>query len=419
MPEVKLALLPEKRPMKIIVGTTVRKQVGVLRHYLASLGWQDLPPNVVLKPIFVADGLSDDADKCLREWTAARDGEVLRGAPAPVADFTDVHPDTHQWSVSAMARVGAAKDRILARARELDADYVWLCDADLICDTTTLASLLAVNAPLATAVYWTRWSQHGTETRKVHAAPQVWLRHPYELSGRGYAEHEFRSRLASRQLTRVAGYGACTLISRHALQAGVGFAYVPDVPLQGLMAGEDRHFCLRSQALHLEGWADPWPDIFHIYHLPADLTKAGAFAARLSPAHPEHATLGDLVNLTMQAIEPIPWANGGWTAVPAQHIRGRLGQIALAPELEEAVYALKRGDHATIAVHFPVHYEVPFYQGKRRLIRVTLNDVKQNCWAPILEDEILQGTHSGNGVRTVDFTTKQLDAIREISNANA
>ncbi len=184
---VQLALLPEKRPTRIVVGTSVRKPVGVLRHYLASLGWQQTAPNVVLIPVFVADNLDTDAEVLLREWTTARNGEVLSGAPAPVADFNDANADSHQWSGSAMARVGAAKDRILARARELDADYVWLCDADVICDTTTLASMLAVAQPLVTAVYWTHWSQRGTETRKIHAAPQVWLRHPYELAGHGYA----------------------------------------------------------------------------------------------------------------------------------------------------------------------------------------------------------------------------------------
>src|SRR5690242_6961823 len=162
--------------------------------------------------------MEPDARQMLYAWTEERKGEVLSGGGA-TADFSDVHPDSHQWSPSAMVRVGAAKDRILARARDLDVDYVWFVDADLICDTTTLKSLLAVGAPIATAVYWTRWSARGTETRQIHAAPQVWLRHPYGLAGAGYAEHEFRDRLARRQLTKVAGYGACTLLDRRALGA--------------------------------------------------------------------------------------------------------------------------------------------------------------------------------------------------------
>lgn len=418
MPTPQLTLLPDKRPTVIVVGTSVRKSVDVLRFYLQSLAAQELPPNTSLLPIFVADGLVPDAETLLREWTAARGGEVLRGAPlSAMPDFTDVHPDSHQWSGSAMQRVGVAKDHILARARERNADYVWFCDADLICDTTTLASLLALNVSVATAVYWTRWSARGTETRQIHAGPQVWLRHPYELSGAGYTEPEFRERLASRQLTKVAGYGACTLLDRRALGAGVSFAYLSDVPTQGLMGGEDRHFCIRAQKLHLEAWADPWPDVFHIYHLPADLQRAPEYAERLSVPHSKRATLGDLVSVTIQALEPIPWANGGWTAIPAQKLRGRLGQLMLVPELEEALYTIVRGEHADVAVHFPVHYEVPYYQGKRRLMRVTLHDCKPFTVAPVLESEMLVGAQSRGAIRTVDFTARQLAGMKEIANA--
>ena len=414
MTNVQLALLPTKRPTRIVVGTSVRKPAAVLRHYLAALTAQELPPGAVLVPIFVADQLAPDADALLRAWVAERNGEVLNGAPAPAGDFSDAHPDTHQWSASAMARVGAAKDRILARARALDADFLWFCDADLVCDRTTLASLLSVEAAITTAVYWTRWSARGTETRQVHAAPQVWLRHPYELSGAGYTESEFRDRLARRQLTKVLGYGACTLLSRRALDAGVSFAYIPDVPTQGLMAGEDRHFCVRAQRLHLDAWADPWPDIFHIYH-PSDVERAPEYAARLATPHAARATLGDLVSFTVTPLEPLPWGGGGWTQIPPQRIRGRLGALALVPELDEVLYELARGEFRDIAVHFPASYPAPQYAGRRRLLRVTLHDVKPNGWAPTLEDEMLRGTRSGAALRTVDYSARQLDGMREIA----
>lgn len=415
---MQLATLPEARPTTIVVGTSVRKPAAVLRHYLASLAWQRLPENVQLVPVFVDDTTDPEATRVLRNWVEARGGgDILQSLPAPVADFSDVHPDTHQWSASAMNRVGANKDMILRRARELDADYVWFCDADLICDPMTVASLLACGASIATAVYWTRWSARGTETRQVHAAPQVWLKHPYTLEGAGMTEAEFRERLATRKLTKVLGYGACTLLNRRAIEAGVSFAHVPGVPTEGLMGGEDRHFCIRAQMLHLDAVADPWPDIFHIYHLPADLAKAPEYAARLNRRAERPVALGDLVNLTLQPIEPIPWSGGGYTAVPPQHIRGRLGALKLMPELEEAIYGLGIGETRIVPVHFPMHYEASMYRGKRRLIRVTLNDAKPHGWAPVLEDEILAGARGGAAIRSVDYTTRQLDGMREVANA--
>ena len=61
MTNVQLALLPTKRPTRIVVGTSVRKPAVVLQHYLAALAAQELPPGAVLVPIFVADQLAPDA----------------------------------------------------------------------------------------------------------------------------------------------------------------------------------------------------------------------------------------------------------------------------------------------------------------------------------------------------------------------
>lgn len=405
---IDLAVLPDAREKIIAVGTSIRKPAAILRHYLAALVRQELPPATRLLPIFVLDGADAEASMLVRSWCAERDGVVLSDAPLGAPDFSDAHPDSHQWSETAMRRVGAHKDAIIAEARRRDVDALWFCDADVICDTTTLKALLAAPGPITTAVYWTRWSARAIETQPVHAAPQVWLKHPYQLHGAGLAEHEFRARLADRQLLKVAGYGACTLIAKRALDAGVSFAPVAGVPQQGLMAGEDRQFCIRAQMLHLDGWADAWPDIFHIYH-PTDVAKVEAELPRLSAPHASRATFGDLVNLTLQPIEPIPWQGGGYTAVPPQYVRGRLGALPLQPELEEAVYDLKRDEARIVAVHFPVHHEVPFYRGKRRLIRVTLNDCKPLGWAPTLSEEVRRG------MRSIDYTQQQLDGMVEIA----
>lgn len=416
---VQLMQLPEHRMTTIVVGTSLRKRADILSAYFASLAAQELPPNTRLVPVFVNDGLSIEARAIADAFIHERKGELLRGIPAGGADFSDDHPDTHQWSAPAMARVGANKDRILERARQLNADYVWFCDADLICDTTTLKSMLSVAAPIVTAVYWTRWSRRGSETRKVHAAPQVWLRHPYELSGRGFGEAEFRQRLAERRVTRVAGYGACTLLARVALDAGVSFAQLADVPPVGLMGGEDRHFCIRAERMHLEALADPWPDIFHIYHIAEDVPRIADMQARLSQRHSLIPSFGDLVSLTIEALEPFPRGPGQWQAIPPQRVRGRLGQIPLVIELEEAVYDLERGKDVIVPVHFPAHYPVPYYAGKRRLLRVTLHDTKPFGFPPTLEDELIAGLRSRAFLRSVDYTERQLNGMRENAEAHS
>jgi hypothetical protein len=387
---VALEPTPDHRDRLIVVGTSVRKPLDILAPFLQSLAWQEVPPRTRLYPVFVDDCLPSqgDAKALLQHFCAERGGDLLRGLPSGIGDFDDgAHLPSHQWSVSAMQRVGAHKNKILQRALELKADACWLVDSDLILDRTVLASLIACDKPIACAVYWTRWARQQTETQTIWAAPQVWLRHPYLLDGRGMDEAGFRAKLVSRQLTRVWGQGACTLLSRRVLEAGINFSPAPEVKQEGLMAGEDRQFCIKAERGHVEMWADPWPDIFHIYHRAEQVQHISAMLDRLGAEHPRQPQLGDLVNVVLTALEPIP-TNNGWGQVPPQMVRGRLGALALAPELETAILSMERGSDRIIPMHCPIHHPMVYLRGRRRLIRVQLVDCKPFGAPPVLEEDL-------------------------------
>lgn len=291
-----------------------------------------------------------------------------------------------------MARVGQNKNKILKRALELKAEAVWLVDADLILDRTVFASLWAAERPIACAVFWTHWNKQSKETVTSFSGPQVWLRHPYLLDGRGMEEADFRRKLVKRELLRVWGQGACSLIRTPVIAAGIDFSHIPNEPalMQGLMAGEDRHFCIKAERSHIDMWADAWPDIFHIYHTPEDVEQIPAMLERMGTVHPDRAMLGDLVSLRLEAIEPFPQPNGQWHRPSPGFLRGRLGQLALLPEIEEAVLNLPRGQQTTIPVHFPLYWPLPYLRGRRRLIRLTLIDCKPFGYPPNLENELLR-----------------------------
>lgn len=418
---VQLEKTPDHRASTIVCGTTVRKSLDVLKAYLASLAWQESLPRTSIHYCFVPDfpQPNTDAETYLRDWVKERGGEILRGIPSSAGDFSDGPEfDSHQWGGAAMARVAQNKNKILRRTLELKADAVFLCDADLILDTTTLTSLVACDKPLVSSVFWTHWTKHGYETRQIHAAPACWLVHPYQLSGRGMDEAEFRQKLINKELTQVWGFGAATLIQRKVLEAGISFDYLPDVPRTGLMAGEDRHFSIRCERAHIPAYADPWSDLFHVYHLDRHVPMIPEMVKRLSILHPQKGTLGDLVSLKIEALEPVPHANGGLQGIPRQHVRGRLGQIALMPELEEAVYALSRGETRIVPVHFPVHHPLAYFRGRRRLIRVTLVDVKPLCWPPVLDAELFVGPNSGRFADTTTLTSQQLEGMKAVALAS-
>lgn len=371
--------LPDARETLVVIGTSVRKNLPILSAHLKSLDWQDLPPRVRLMPVYVPDFIDgqDDARELLMRWVNERGGELLRGHDPTPNDFSDSHPESHQWSATAMARVGANKNLILQRARELRADYAFYCDSDLILDRTTLASLIASEKPIATAVFWTPWSK-GSPPQ-----PQVWLQHPYGLSGRGMDEAEFRGKLVNRELTRVWGFGACTLIDHRVLGSGIDFSPLPDIPQNGLMAGEDRQFCIRAERSHIEAFADGWPDIAHCYH-PEDHANIPELVARLGAPHPRLAGIGDLVSLRLRPLEPMQVGPQRYQGLPPVLIRGRLGALPLLPELEAAVLTLPRGEQKIVKVAMPLHHAFPQFRGKNRLIELSVIDVKANTPHPNL-----------------------------------
>lgn len=406
-----LEKMPAYRDVIVVVGTSVRKPVEILRAHLDSLANQELPPRVRLFPVFVPDFIDGQQESLtlLMRFVNERGGELIQGEPADAPDFYDgPGVDSHQWSPTAMARVGANKNKILQRALELKADHVFLCDTDLILDRTTIASLLACDKPIVTAPYWTKWSKQVSETQTIYSAPQVWLRHPYQLDGRGMDESEFRQKLIDREVTRVWGFGACTLIQRRVIEAGVNFAYLPDVSRDGMMAGEDRHFCINAERRHIDAYADGWPDIFHVYHAD-DVAKIPEMASRLGSSHPDRARVGDLVSLRLRALEPLPAGPGRFQQLPPWLERGRLGAIPLMPELEAAVLNLKRGEKRIVRIHPPIHYPLPYYRGRVRLIEVTLLDCKPNGYPPVVDEEV------AHGIDRVALNPVQQQSLAEVS----
>lgn len=372
---------PDVKRDIILVGSCIRKSPDIVAAYLRCLAWQRPIPGVEVAYHFILDTADEAVHHLVNEFLATRDGMAeIEDSPAPAYD--DNHAITHQWTSEAMGRVGWMKDRIIQRALQMSASHLWFCDADLLCDPNTLRSLWYAGQPVACAVYWTRWNNHPS----IHAAPQVWLRHPYDLTGRGYPdEATFRARLQTKELTQVWGQGACTLIQRSVLESGVRFAYLPGVSQDGMMAGEDRHFSIACEQRHIPMYADPWPHIFHVYH-PEDRGLIDqyekAFAAMCVVKPPRW------VSLRCAMLEPIPTGPGTFGHLHPVHIRCRVDTGAMLPDLERQILDHLDGQPFIADVHYPSTYPIDWLRGTRRLMEVTVVDSKDSDHPPVLHNDM-------------------------------
>lgn len=353
------------KPIRLLVGSPIRKSPDVLGAFLRSLARQLLPSPVTVDYAFVDDNL-DPASSAL---LAAFGGTILPGDKTE-GDFSDAAGPTHQWTPQSMSRVGVAKNRVIELALAQNYDYLWLVDCDLILGPTTFWSLYHTAAPVACAVFWTRWQNEPT----CPPLPQVWLRHPYQLDGRGQEMHGFLHGLATRQRVPVWGQGACTLYQTDVFRKGVNFTPLPDLPREGMWAGEDRHLCERATRLHVPMWADAWPDIFHVYH-DRDRLDVAAWEDRLATVPDGPPRDGHLVSLLLQPLEPVPIQGGGVSHLPQQHVRGEVQRLPIAREITDAVQEMRRGESRIVKIEYPMWSLSPL-RGQRRLMDVTLVDHK-------------------------------------------
>lgn len=412
---VTIAPIPPVAVPRILVGSVIRKPPEVLRALFKTLAWQRFRRPVDLSYYFITDFAPSDtyaaaSIKELSLFSTSVKSATFRQAGNNGGDFSEVGP-SHQWSPQAWHRVGALKNEIIQKALTENFDALWLIDADVLCDPTTLQSLLDTESPVVAGVYWTQWMRQSPEAAQViHAAPQVWMRHPYKLDGNGYTEAEFREALIERSLIRVGGLGACTLFHRNALAKGVNFVPVPDgLPPGPMSDGEDRHLCERARRLHLPLFADAWPDIYHAYHA-AEYGSIDEWLARLNRAKLERPSVGDLVSFKLEMNEPIPRPDNPqlWQYVGPQYGRGRLGTLGLLPELEEALASMAVGDKRVLHVHFPAHYEYPTLRGQSRVVTVSLFDAKPFGLPPVVDRELLRGERSGAVKDATTMTERQL-----------
>ena len=83
-----------------------------------------------------------------------------------------------------------------------------------------------------------------------------------------------------------------------------------------------------------------------------------------------------------------------------QIVRGRLGQLGLLPEIEQAVLGMEAGEERFVEVHFPEWYPLQRmaypqgkvqYAGQSKAFKLTLLAIKDYSVSPTLADEVFKG----------------------------
>jgi hypothetical protein len=265
---------------RVLVGSPIHQKPPILRQFLDSL--LRLNDKQLELDYYLIDDNEDEQSSLLLEEFRSRNHNVFlqsSGYKDPyIRDDT-----THFWNANLVWKVANFKNLMIQRAALLDYDYLFLIDSDLILHPYTLEHLVSLNKDIVSEVFWTQWQPD------TILQPQVWMHDEYSqwerLPGEtlsadeiSYRFNHFLTKLRIPGVYEVGGLGACTLISRHAIAAGVSYNIIKNISYWG----EDRHFCIRAAALGIPLYVDTHYPALHLYR-DSDLSKVDDFIKNNAP----------------------------------------------------------------------------------------------------------------------------------------
>lgn len=247
---------------RILIASPVKQKPAILAEFLDCLLHLDTT-DLSVDYLFIDD--QEEPCPLLRHFVSA----VPRARLLPGDGISRPYHCSekgHCWEDDIIWKVARYKNIFIEQARNDGYDFLFLPDSDLALHPQTLRHLAGLNLDIVSEVFWTRWEP------ELPPLPQVWAGGQYRLfayeAGEdltpaeiGARQADFLSRLLCPGTYPVGGLGACTLLSKKALQAGVSFTKIPNLDL----TGEDRHFCVRAAVLGFSLYADTHYPPYHMY----------------------------------------------------------------------------------------------------------------------------------------------------------
>lgn len=256
--------------VRVLIASPIYQKPEILNEFLTSL--RELQHGELMVNYYFVDDNKDPQSSDLLHKFMKENNDVFI-MEALNDSFYNTEGSTHTWKESLVWKVANFKEDMIEYAKINHYDYLFLIDSDLILHPNTLIQLYNQKVDIISNIFWTKWTSDGTEL------PQVWIKDHYTLYDFHREEHlsteeikkrmdQFLNQLRTPGVYEVGGLGACTLISRHALDRGVSFSEIKNISFWG----EDRHFCIRAAALGIDLFVDTHYPALHLYRI-EDLGK--------------------------------------------------------------------------------------------------------------------------------------------------
>ena len=224
---------------KILIGCPTRQDEEVFKLYLQSLNELERGDNQV--DYFFILHNSPNLKKYLKENEYT---EITTNSKYVIGD-------THYWQDDNLKEVTIMKNFLLHKTLSEGYDYLFLIDSDIILNKNVLLHLLEQKKNIISEIFWTKWTSQREEE------PNAWTHDFYSFDNLN------RLKLwREKNVYEVGGTGACILIHRNVIEAGVNYSPIKNVSFTNW---EDRAFCIRANVLGFNIYLDTNYPAKHLY----------------------------------------------------------------------------------------------------------------------------------------------------------
>ncbi len=216
---------------KVLIAAPLRQDVRIFREYQKGLDALKIPEGVTVDRFFVINDCPDVINEVKGDYIVENTGDV----------YEKTH-NNHLWTLENLGKMHRLRNLCCQRAREGGYDYLFFVDTDLVLHPDTLTELLLTGKDIVSELFWTNSWCNAWQYDQSSGMDPKWVRPG---------------------LYQVGMTGACMLVSRKVLDAGVDYTPIPNI--RKALWGEDRHFCIRAACNGFTLWTDSHCPPEHLY----------------------------------------------------------------------------------------------------------------------------------------------------------
>ena len=223
---------------KVLITAPARQEPKIFREYRESISNLIVPDGFRVDTFFVINDCPE-----LIPCLYPSDHYIVLDTGEP---YSKTHND-HIWSEQNIINMETLRNKTIEYALVNGYDYWFSIDTDLVLHPMTLIALLEADKDIISELFW-------SVSQDKYRWCNAWL---FDQASGMLREWETPG------VYPCGMTGACTLVKRNVLEAGVNYTRIPNI--RNALRGEDRHFSVRAAVLGFELWIDTYYPPVHLY----------------------------------------------------------------------------------------------------------------------------------------------------------